>query len=219
MTLDCSVQQMPNMLPHVLCFGTLAEHRDGFECALVADEKRHDMPDKMPDPNPPASRYAISRLCSPGGFWYWAVAFRRRGKAYFKSFYDVRRGGSELSLAAAIAWRDEQLARLQALGKRDFCQLLRSTNSSGEPGVQFIRQVHQPQGSWQARHKLPDGRQITRTFAVKKHGEREAFRLAVQAPHAMLESVEDTPLVHHPEAKIQAETAVVRSSKATDTML
>lgn len=169
---------------------------------------------KVPKSNPSTAQYAISRLRSPGGFWYWAVAFRRRGKAYFKSFYDVRRGGPELSLAAAIAWRDEQLARLQALGKRDFCQLLRSTNSSGEPGVQFIRPAHQPHGSWQARHKLPDGRQITRTFAVKKHGEREAFRLAVQARQAMLESVEDTPLLHHAEAKKWKKTSTTQSPKA-----
>lgn len=55
--------------------------------------------------------YAITRMQHARGAWYWAVAFRRRGTPYAKSFYDVRRGGSEKALAAAIAWRDAQLAR------------------------------------------------------------------------------------------------------------
>lgn len=75
------------------------------------------------------------------------------------------------------------------------------TNTSGVPGVQFIRLRNQPKGSWQARHKLPDGRQRTKTFAVQKYGEREAFRLAVEARREMLDAIENTPYLHHPLAK------------------
>ena len=147
------------------------------------------------------NHYAISRIQPRPGIWCWLAAFRRRGKHYYKSFYDVRRGGPEKSLADAIAWRDEQLAKVTALGKRDFCRLRRTNNSSGVAGVQFIQQVNQPEGSWQARLKLPDGRQLTKAFSVKKYGEREAFRLAVDARNAFLESIEDTPFVNHPLAK------------------
>lgn len=150
---------------------------------------------------PPDNLYAISRLQLRRSFWGWMVAFRRRGKHYSKSFYDVRRGGPEKSLAAAIAWRDEQLAKVKALGMREFCRLLRTDNSSGVPGVLFVRPRNQPEGSWQARLRLPDGRVLTKAFSVKKYGEREAFRLAVDARNALLDTVEDRPFVVHPLAK------------------
>lgn len=151
--------------------------------------------------NTHSHHYAISRIQPRFGIWCWLVAFRRSGKHYYKSFYDVRRGGPEKSLADAIAWRNEQLAKVAALGKRDFCRLRRTNNSSGVPGVQFIRPRNQPEGSWQARLKLPDGRGLTKAFSVKKYGERSAFRLAVDARNALLESIEDTPFVNHPLAK------------------
>lgn len=116
---------------------------------------------------PAAAHYAISRIQPRVGIWCWLVAFRRRGEHYYKSFYDVRCGGPEHSLADAIAWRDTQLAKAAALGKREFCRLVRSNNSSGVPGVQFIHPRNQPLGSWQARLKLPGGRELTKCFSVK----------------------------------------------------
>jgi hypothetical protein len=77
-----------------------------------------------------SAMYAISRIQHEHGAWYWAVAFRRRGKPYYRNFYDVRRGGSRKALAAAIAWRDQQLAKAKALSKREFHQIKRSSNSS-----------------------------------------------------------------------------------------
>lgn len=150
---------------------------------------------------PTGAHYAISRLQIKRRFWGWLVAFRQRGKHYYKSFYDVRRGGPEKSLAAAIAWRDEQLAKVAALDMREFRRLRHTNNSSSEPGVQFIRPRNQPEGSWQARLKRPDGRELTKAFSVKKYGEREAFRLAVDARNSLLDTVEDRPFVVHPLAK------------------
>ncbi len=145
--------------------------------------------------------YAIFRIQAKPGIWCWSVAFRRRGHYYYQSFYDVRRGGPEQSLAAAIAWRNAQLARVATLGMREFCRLRRTNNSSGVPGVQFVRRKNQPEGFWQARLKLSNGRELTKAFSVKKYGEREAFRLAVDARNALLESIEDKPFVTHPLAK------------------
>lgn len=151
-----------------------------------------DMPNRL---------YAISRIQPKPGIWCWQVAFRRRGRHYYKSFYDLHRGGPEKSLAAAIAWRDTQLAKIKALDMREFRQLLRATNTSGVPGVQFIRPKNQPLGSWQARLKLPDGKERTRTFAVGKHGHDGAFALAVAARAEFLAEVEDAPFLHHPAAR------------------
>lgn len=145
--------------------------------------------------------YAISRIQAKPGIWCWAVAIRRRGKAYYKSFYDFRRDGSKKALAAAIAWRDRLLARTKTLSKREFRQLLRSDNRSGAPGVLFIRPKNQPQGSWQAKSRLADGRSIAKTFAVRKYGERGVFERAVAARADMLALIDDRPYVHHPTAK------------------
>ncbi len=145
--------------------------------------------------------YAISRIQAKPGIWCWAVAIRRRGKAYYKSFYDLRRGGSKKALAAAIAWRDRLLASTQTLNKREFRQLLRSDNSSGVPGVLFIQPKSQPQGSWQAKLRLVDGRSIAKTFSVRKYGKRSAFERAVAARANMLALIDDRPYVHHPTAK------------------
>ncbi len=69
------------------------------------------------------------------------------------------------------------------------------------PGVQFIHPTNQPEGSWQARLKLSNGRELTKAFSVKMYGEHEAFRLAVEARNALLAAIEDTPFVNHPVAK------------------
>lgn len=49
---------------------------------------------------------------------------------------------------------------------REFCQQKRSNNTSGVPGVHFLRLKNQPKGIWQARIKLADGRKIHKTFSV-----------------------------------------------------
>lgn len=145
--------------------------------------------------------YAITRNERRPGIGYWAVLFRRQGKPYYKSFYDFRRGGSKNALAAAIEWRDAQLLALQALSKRDFCELKRTTNRSGAPGVHKIWPKNMPRGCWQARLRLSDGKMRTQTFSIQKFGERAAFELAVNARQRLLQLVEDKPFLHHRVAK------------------
>lgn len=152
--------------------------------------------------------YAISRHERRPGLWYWAVLFSRKGKLHYKSFYDTRRGGSTKALADAVAWRDEQLASVAVLSKRDFCQLTRTSNHSGVPGVHFFLARNQPQGSWAARLKTPDGKERTKTFSVKKYGERGAFKMAVTARKDLLDAVEDKPFLHHSVAKRLARAAM-----------
>lgn len=144
--------------------------------------------------------YALTRLEDKPGHWCWRVGFRRRGAFHYKSFYDRKLGGPDQALAAALAWRDAQLAQTPALGKREFRQLVRTNNSSGVPGVQFIRQKNQPLGSWQARLKLPDGKERTRAFSVKKYGPEGAFALAVAARAELLNDIDNTPCLYHPAA-------------------
>ena len=67
------------------------------------------------------------------------------------------------------------------------------SNRSGAPGVLFIRPRNQPQGSWQAKSKFPDGKQIAKTFAVQKNGNPGAFDLAVAVRADMIALIEDRP--------------------------
>jgi hypothetical protein len=145
--------------------------------------------------------YAISRIEAKPGIWCWAVSFRRRGKGYYKHFYFSGRGGSKKALAAAIAWRDRQLSRIRTLSKREFCQIVRSSNRSGVPGVYFLRPRNHSQGVWQAQVRLPSGDRVTRTFSVHKYGPGPAFDLAVAARGKLLKLVEDRPYLSHATAK------------------
>ena len=43
----------------------------------------------------------------------------------------------QAGMRAAIAWRDEELAKAKVLGVLEFCQHERSNNASGVPGVQL----------------------------------------------------------------------------------
>lgn len=145
--------------------------------------------------------YAIRRTKRALNAWCWHVTFRRRGKAYSKMFFDLACGGSGKALKAAIAWRDKTIAWAGIVTLRDFCKQKRSNNTSGVPGVHFLRSARQPMGLWQAKVKLPDGRTVHRSFSVRRVGYDEAFRLAVAARAELLQLVEDRPYLKHPTAK------------------
>ena len=145
--------------------------------------------------------YAVSHIEAKPGIWCWAVAFRRRGKAYYKSFYDVGCGGSRKALAAAIAWRDRQLRRTKVLTRREFNELKRSNNRTGAVGVYFLRPPHQPQGVWLAKLTFPRGKQMTRSFSVRKYGHSDAFEHALAARRDMLSLIDDVPYLHSPVAR------------------
>ena len=138
-----------------------------------------------------------SSTCRPTkGTWYWAVDFSRHGEHCYRRFYEPMHGGSEAARAAAVAWRDERLVEVKALGILEFCRKKRTNNRSGEPGVHFLTPPAQPEGIWQAKLKLANGTGATRTFSVRKHGHQAAYEMAVAARHEMLRQARDRPYVH-----------------------
>ena len=145
--------------------------------------------------------YAIFRHRAAIKAWCWRVRFSRRGKMYFKTFYDLPCGGSKGAKAAAIAWRDAQLAELKALTLVEFHERQRSNNVSGVPGVHFHKTTRQPLGFWQAKIRFHDGTSRAKAFSVRLHGYDEAFNLAVAARCELLAKVENRPYLHHPVAK------------------
>ena len=149
--------------------------------------------------------YAICRDKAALDAWFWRVAFRRRGKVYARSFYDLKHGGPDQALAAAIAWRDRALAKTKILTIREFHGQRRSNNTSGVAGVCFIRSRAQPLGVWQALIKLPNGRRISKSFSILKHGREQAFRLANAARANMLTLIDEQPYLKDATAKSLAE--------------
>lgn len=145
--------------------------------------------------------YAIRRHRAAINAWCWRVRFSRRGVMYSSSFYDLACGGSKEAKAAAIAWRDKQLAELDVLTVREFHAKRRSNNLSGVPGVHFHKTAAQPLGFWQATIRFRDGKRIAKSFSVRKFGDREAYHLAVAARSELLVKVENRPYLHHPVAK------------------
>jgi AP2 domain len=146
------------------------------------------------------SIYALKRLQHDSGVWYWQVAFSRKGQRHVRRFYDSAHGGNAGARRAAVAWRDRMLAQVQPLSVAEFCQHKRSNNTSGVPGVHFLRPGAQPEGIWQARLKLGDGTKLIKSFSVLKHGQHRAFELAIEARQQMLQSVAQRLYLHDPLA-------------------
>ncbi len=153
------------------------------------------------DPGKDAHQYAIARLKAADNAWLWRVHFRRRGTLHAKSFYDLKLGGSERALQAAKTWRDRMLAKAKVFTHREFHMQRRSNNTSGVPGVHFLRKVLQPLGVWQAKIKLPNGRAITKSFSIRRFGRSEAYRLAVAARAEMLKLIDQQPYLYDETAK------------------
>jgi hypothetical protein len=145
--------------------------------------------------------YAIRRVNRAITAWCWTFEFTRRGTLYTKHFFDGSHGGSKKALSAAIAWRDKKLAEIDILTIREFCQQKRSNNTSGVPGVHFLRSARQPLGLWQAKVTLRGGRKVHRSFSVLRFGEREAFRRAVAARAQLLLLIDDRPYLKHRTAR------------------
>lgn len=146
--------------------------------------------------------YAIHRYRVSLNAWGWRVSFTRRGKAYFKKFYDTACGGSKKAKAKAVAWRDKRLAELNAFTILEFRQQKRAHNTSGVTGVHLHKTPKQPLGYWRATLRVQGTNRIAaKTFSVRKFGYRGAFRLAVAARTELLAGVTNGPYVCDPLAK------------------
>lgn len=130
--------------------------------------------------------------------WQADIKYRRLGKSFIKSFADSRFGGQDQSLRAAQAWRDEIVRLHPPPTHKERAGRPITGNKSGVAGVYLL----------DYEDKRADGRSIIRTywsantpgrvtprrtrlFSIEKHGEREAFRMAVEARKAFEELLED----------------------------
>ena len=146
-------------------------------------------------------RYGIVYQTQPGRSESFIVNVRRRGRIHTRRFAASKHGGLAAALAAALAWRNTCLADTPVLTLREFHARVRSNNTSGTPGVTFLRPRKQPDGLWQAKISFGDGRRFCRKFSVRKFGAAEAFARAVAARLEFLGLVAERPYVRNRIAK------------------
>ena len=127
--------------------------------------------------------YALARIDLTGASTHgWQVRLQRRGVKYAKFFADSLHGGAQASFEKARAWRDTLLHSLA----EDSARVCRPSvrNRSGVVGVSKVT-VLGPNGVeyvfWQATWSPVPGQRRTVKFSVRRHGDRVAFSLAVEA--------------------------------------
>jgi len=133
----------------------------------------------------PDDTYGIARIDLPRASTHgWQVRLQRRGEKFGKYFADRQFGGARAAYEAARIWRDTLLERLEEDGGGARVCLKSARNSSGVVGVSKVA-VSASNGEtyyfWQATWCPSPGQRRCVKFSVRKHGDRQAFRLAVEA--------------------------------------
>ena len=134
--------------------------------------------------NPPDT-YAIARLDLPrAGTHGWQVRIQRRGVKHGKFFADRACGGMQEAYDTARAWRDDLVQRIAA--DENLARVCRRSprNSSGVVVVSKVCVIAASGANywfWQATWCPAPGERRCVKFSVKRHGERQAFRMAVEA--------------------------------------
>lgn len=130
--------------------------------------------------------------------WLWNVRIHRDGRYVCnKTFSDIKHGGPEAALEAAIAYRDEVLERAPPLTKKVHNQRLRRNNTSGVAGVSRTSDRDRP--CYLAGTMLPDGTRLYKRFYIDQHGEELARQLAIAERLRQLKQVRGV-LLHSPGA-------------------
>ena len=125
----------------------------------------------------------IYRVDSPkNGTYAWIVVLTRNRESFRKHFTDGVHGGREQALAAAIAYRDEIVARFAPLKRSEYVSVLRKNNTSGHPGVRLNRDGEGNPLYWAASWVPRAGAKAKVVkFSVAKYGFDRAKELAVRA--------------------------------------
>jgi len=141
------------------------------------------MSNPTPQTNTPNSHYAIARIDLPdAGTLGWQVRLQRHRVKYCKFFADRTFGSPQQAFFAAQNWRD---ALLQKLATQILARTCESStrNKSGVVGVSKITvttngTIYQ---FWEASWSPSPGQRRCIKFSIKRHGDRTAFKLAVEA--------------------------------------
>ncbi|MGH8086093.1 MAG: hypothetical protein ACREPV_12615 [Lysobacter sp.] len=155
------------------------------------------------------SRYGIYRRHDRRNDLYgWNVGIGRDGRLVGSAYYsDLKYGGTEAALRAAQAHRDRILQQFPPTPRAVINQRLSARNTSGHPGVYFVRQKGKTIGCY-AQTVMPGGKSQSRYFGFHTHGRDHAIALAVEERQRQLLQI-DTVALRCPEAKAICPTSAV----------
>jgi hypothetical protein len=137
---------------------------------------------------PPELRCILRLQRACGAVWRVSISRGTPARRFRKHFPDQDYGGAAQALAAAQAWRAEIERQHPRPSRSQLAKGLNTRNTSGKAGVsRTAKPSRHVDGSatvtdyWLA--KSPRGLKPARSriFSVSKHGEQEAYRLAVEA--------------------------------------
>ena len=137
--------------------------------------------------NRPSATPGICRIDQPHkhnhGFF---VRLQRGGKLHSAFFSDKKHGGKEQALMAAQTHRQQLAAKLGTpvrMERRQWAQIVGRKGRSGIRGVQRIvdRRVRPWRKYWKATWSPEIGKVAKKQFSIRKHGEKNARRLAIRA--------------------------------------
>ena len=105
----------------------------------------------------------------------WYVRVRFNGKTHSKFFSDLKLGGRDASLLAAIAWRN---STEKEIGKprTDRNIVTASTKNAGVVGVRLNEKLNKYEVSWVTRQ----GKHGKTSVSISKHGKEKAFQIACE---------------------------------------
>lgn len=134
-----------------------------------------------------ANRTGIFRVYNPArGCYCFNVFILRNKKPFQKSFSEKRHGSEQATLKMAQAWRDTIIAKYPAMSMAQFCAIVRSSNTSGVPGVyRKMSNTSRKNGSvsrhvgWTAHIPTGDGKRRVRNFSIETFGEDGARQRAI----------------------------------------
>lgn len=116
----------------------------------------------------------IARIDQPSKNTHgWYVRVRFQGETHSKFFSDKKCGGLDLSLLAAIAWRDATEIKL-GKPRTDRHLVTHTRSKTGVVGVRLNEQLHRYEVSWVNK----DGKQGKTSVSIFTHGKNEAFKRA-----------------------------------------
>jgi hypothetical protein len=167
--------------------------RKTYEEAAAPTEAGHrPLPGKKRQPSPPEMHNIFRLENSASHSWCASINRPVDGAQFRKTFCDLEFGGEAEALAAAQAWRDEMERLCPKLTLKERSARLRKDNTSGKTGVHRVLRMHVRSdgseyfvGYWKAHLPTESSPRRSRSFSVEKHGEEEAYRLAVEARLAL----------------------------------
>lgn len=105
----------------------------------------------------------------------WYVRVRFEGKTHTKFFSDLKLGGLDASLIAAVTWRNQTEIKLGKI-RTDKNLVTTSNKSTGVVGVSLNEKLNRYDVSWVKK----DGTPRKSSVSILKHGKEKAFQIACE---------------------------------------